>query len=298
MKRLPLLVSFLLFIALCASIAYWALQLFKPPLRPVAAPPRAAQAEVSPDAAAALFGGRPGKTAVASNYQLRGVIMAGPRDSVAIISADGKPAQAIRVGSELSPGVSVKEVQRDYVLLSDGGATKRVELPESAKGLPNIASAAPIATAPARTPTPPPAPPITPPSAQPTARSQSMPPAAFQQPAPSPAQPATVVPPAGQPSTVMPQSQAAPQAGTPQVSQIAPPAVVVSPPNAARASGSSASGSNGAAGAPGQPAQGVAAGIPAQPGLPSSAPAPVGTVQGTTGNVPQLQTPQTTIQQR
>lgn len=274
MKRLPLLVSFLLFIALCASIAYWALQLFKPPLRPVAAPPRTAQVEVSPDAAAALFGGRPGKTAVASNYQLRGVIMAGSRDSVAIISADGKPAQAVRVGSELSPGVSVKEVQRDYVLLSDGGATKRVELPESAKGIPNIASVAPVPVRPA---TPPPVQAITPPAAQPSARSQSMPPAAFQQPAPPPVPPATVVPPAQQPSSpTMPQSQAMPQPASPPVTQLAPPAVVVSPPSSMQSSGSSASGSNGAAGAPAPQNQAM----PAQQ-VPTPAPAATGTAQGT-----------------
>jgi general secretion pathway protein C len=276
MKRLPLLTSFLLFLALCASIAYWALQLFKPPLRPVAAPPRAEQVEISPDAAAALFGGRPGKTAVASNYQLRGVIMAGPHDSVAILSADGKPAQAVRVGMELTPGVSVKEVQRDYVLLSDGGATKRVELPESAKGLPGIASAAPVATRPSTTPT------YTPPPSQPTARSQTMPPAAFQQPAPTPAQPATVVPSAPAQQTnpaAVPQSQASPQAINPSVTQLASPRVVVSAPNAMQSSGSSASGSNGASGAPVQQYQRA----PAQTATPLPSPAPAAAAGTTVG---------------
>ena len=264
MKRLPLLTSFLLFLLLCASIAYWALQLFKPPLRAVAAPPRAEQVDISPDAAAALFGGRPGKTAVASNYQLRGVIMAGPHDSVAILSADGKPAQAVRVGMELSPGVSVKEVQRDYVLLSDGGATKRVELPENAKGLPSIASVAPVNTRPSTTPS------YTPPPSQPSARSQTMPPAAVQQPATSPAQPATVAPPAPaqqtNPATApLPQSQAFPQGTNSSVTQLARPRVVVSPPSAMQSSGSSASGSNGASGAP--------APVPRYQGSPAQVPA-------------------------
>ena len=157
MRRVPLIVSFLLFIALCASAAYWAMQLFKPPVRPVAAPPRAVQAEIRPDAAASLFGSRKGATATASNYQLRGVIFSGnPRDSIAIISADGKPPQAIRVDTEVVPGVTVKEVHRDYILLMDGGASKRVDLPESAKGLEGIA-AVPVVP---RTPTPPPPPPI------------------------------------------------------------------------------------------------------------------------------------------
>lgn len=150
MKRLPLVVSFLLFIALCASIAYWAMQMFKPPVRPVAAPPRVAQAEVNPEAAAALFGGGR-KVAVASNYQLRGVVVSGNgRESVAILSADGKPPQAIRMNMEVLPGVTVKEVHRDHVLLSEGGVTKRVELPESAKAQVDIATASPVPTAPAR----------------------------------------------------------------------------------------------------------------------------------------------------
>lgn len=148
MRRLPQIVSFVLFIALCASAAYWAMQLFKPPVRPVAAPPRAAQAEIRPDAAAALFGRSNRNAAVASNYQLRGVIFSGsPRSSVAIISADGKPAQAIGVDEEVAPGVTIKEVHRDHVLLSEGGVTKRVDLPENAKGLEGIA-AAPAATSP------------------------------------------------------------------------------------------------------------------------------------------------------
>lgn len=145
MKRLPLLVSFLLFIALCASIAYWITQLFKPPLRPVAAPPRVASAPVNIDQAASLLGGRGGKVAVASNYQLMGVIFSGsPRDSVAILSSDGQPAQAIRAQTELAPGVIVKEVHRDYVLLSESGVMKRVELPEDAKDANSIATTSPV----------------------------------------------------------------------------------------------------------------------------------------------------------
>lgn len=131
MKRLPLYVSFILFVMLCASAAYWAMQLFKPPVRAVAAQPQV-QPEVNLDAAAALFGGRAGGVVVASNYQLKGVIDAhDAAGSAAILSTDGKPAQSLRVGDEVAPGVTVKEVHGQYVLLSDGGVTKRVELPEN-----------------------------------------------------------------------------------------------------------------------------------------------------------------------
>ncbi|OWW18885.1 type II secretion system protein N [Noviherbaspirillum denitrificans] len=192
MRRLPLIVSFVLFVALCASVAYWAMQLFKPPVRPVAAPPRVAQAEIRPDAAGTLFGSSKGPVATASNYQLRGVIFSGsPRSSVAIISADGKPAQAIGVDEEVVPGVMVKEVHRDHVLLSEGGANKRVDLPDNAKGLEGIAAA------PATTPSRP----------------------AASQPVPSRAQAAQA---AQQPVPAMPPVQAVPQAITPQTAPAQP----------------------------------------------------------------------------
>ncbi|HEX7635266.1 MAG TPA: type II secretion system protein N [Noviherbaspirillum sp.] len=240
MKRLPLIVSFLLFIALCASIAYWALQLFKPPLRPVAAPPRVARADVAPDAAAVLFGGRPGKVAVASNYQLKGIIMSGAAgDSVAILSADGKPAQAIRVGMEVTPSVNVKEVHREYVLLSEGGVIRRVDLPESAKMQVNIASAAPVAN---QRPVMPGSPP---------ARTQPSPPPA--QTGQTPAAPAQSVnahsslfPPAASQSQ---QAQTS-QAQTPPAPPAIPPAVVVSPAPAVQQAAPSAGAAASSANAP------------------------------------------------
>jgi general secretion pathway protein C len=237
MKRLPLVASFLLFIALCASIAYWALQLFKPPLRPVAAPPRTAQAEVHPQAATALFGARGGPVAVASNYQLRGVIFSGtPRDSVAILSTDGKPAQAVSVNMELIPGVTVKEVHREYVLLSEGGAIKRVELPESAKEQGGVVSGAGVsqrqapATAPVRPPVQTiapavPAPPqVPPPPAPAAAQTAGVPPASTQ-----PSQPATTSPRAAAAASPTP-----PALSVPPATMTAPPTVVTNPPAGAQ----------------------------------------------------------------
>jgi general secretion pathway protein C len=127
------------------SLAYWAMQLFKPPVRQVAPPPQAAQQDVHIDAAAALFGGRPAAVAVASNYQLRGVVMSGtPNESVAILSADGKPAQTVRANKEVAPGVTVLEVHPRYVVLSENGAKKRVELPEDAKNQMSMGTAPPL----------------------------------------------------------------------------------------------------------------------------------------------------------
>ena len=133
MKRLPSIISFILFIALCVSAAYWAMQLFKPPLRAVAAAPQTSQPAPRLDAAAGLLGGH-SNAIVASNFQLKGaVVSSNPAESVAILSANGKPAHAIRTNQEVIQGVTVKEVNRRYVLLSEGGVIKRVELPETAK---------------------------------------------------------------------------------------------------------------------------------------------------------------------
>ena len=131
MKRLPVVVTFLLFVALCASAAYWVLQLWRPPVRQVAAPVTVASNDVQLDAAASLFGGRAAAVGVASNFQLKGVVVAeNGRESVAILSADGKPAQAVRLNVEFQPGISVREVHSQYVLVSDGGVIKRVALPD------------------------------------------------------------------------------------------------------------------------------------------------------------------------
>lgn len=222
-QRLPLVATLLLFIALCAATAYWSMQLFKPPLRMVAAPPPPAPTEPNLDAAASLFGGRMAAVAAASNFQLRGVIDAGvARESIAILSADGKPALAVRVGAELMPGVTVREVHPRYVLLSDSGVIKRVDLPDNAP--PGSGTIAPVGnqpmpqfapqTVPAPQFTPPPAaPPSVPPRViynavpdMPPAQQQAPnanPPATQPQPqvaAPptaAPAQPPGTIPPAG-----------------------------------------------------------------------------------------------------
>ena len=147
-KRLPPLAIFLGFILLCISVAYWGMQLFKPPVRNVIAPVAVMRADAPLVAAAGLLGGGAGGVVAASNFQLKGVVVAAnARESVAIIAADGKPAQAIWLNGEVQPGVTVKEVNRQFVLLSDGGVTRRVDLPKDAgarvdQAVPTMPSAA------------------------------------------------------------------------------------------------------------------------------------------------------------
>lgn len=131
MKRLPLVGSVLAVVLLSASLAYWGLQLFKPPQRAIAAPPPPPPVALNLDAAKGLFGGQI-SVAVASNYQLKGVVASQGAGSAAILAVDNKPALALGIGKEVVPGVTVKEVHPKYVLLSEGGAVKRIDLPSDA----------------------------------------------------------------------------------------------------------------------------------------------------------------------
>ncbi len=127
-QRAPVIASFLLFLALCASVAYWLLLWLAPEPRPVAAPPRAERPLPPATAAANLFGGQP--QAGMANVQLRGIIHAGRGGrSVAIIAAEGKPTRALGVNAEVLPGLTVKEVNARTVVLSDRGAARELTLP-------------------------------------------------------------------------------------------------------------------------------------------------------------------------
>ncbi len=135
MKRLPVPVTVATFgaiAALSASMAYWGMQLFKEQQRPIAAVVRQEAPPPPVDAAKSLFGGDIA-VAVASNYQLKGVVAAiNGRHSVAIIAADGQPPKAYPIGAELAPGVKVQEVAPRHVVLSEGGMPKRIDLPADA----------------------------------------------------------------------------------------------------------------------------------------------------------------------
>jgi general secretion pathway protein C len=203
MKRLPLLFTLLTLIFVAVSATYWGMQLYKPQQRPIAAVAPASLPEPSPDAAATLFGGQPVAN-VAMNYQLTGIVAAG-RDSVAIIVADGQPPKALKVGRELAPGVSISEVHARYVMLSEGGVMKRVDLaPDTKPAIPLSGAAAPPMAMPQQ-------PALVPAGAMPPGEPQT---------APGAVQSA---PPPGEVNPVVPQGQEPPQEG--------PPADVVPPPN-------------------------------------------------------------------
>jgi general secretion pathway protein C len=131
MKRLPLLATVLALIILSASIAYWVMMLNPPPQRPIATVAVATPPPPSVDAAATLFGGQVA-TAVVSNYVLTGVIASGSQ-GVAIIVADGGLPKALKIGRELAPGITLSEVYPRYVMLTDNGMSKRIDLAADSK---------------------------------------------------------------------------------------------------------------------------------------------------------------------
>lgn len=193
MKRLPLLFTLLALIFLAVSATYWGMQLYKPQQRPIAAVQTAALPEPSPDAAATLFGGQ-AVSNVASNYQLTGIVAAG-RDSVAILVAEGQPPKALKVGRELAPGVSISEVHPKYVMLSEGGVMRRVDLAADTR------PAIPLSGAPQM------AQPAIAPGAMPATEPQTTP-GVVQAPPPA-------APPPGEVNPVVPQGQEPPPEGPP-----------------------------------------------------------------------------------
>jgi general secretion pathway protein C len=121
--------------ALCASAAYWLAHLkapaasIIPPILPAAPTP------VDISAAASLFGSRISHGLPDRQFQLKGVIVADvPADSVALMSSGGS-VRVLPVNAEIAPGVRLAEVHPRYVMLADGGASRRIDLPENAKDI-------------------------------------------------------------------------------------------------------------------------------------------------------------------
>ncbi len=180
-QRLPVLVAFVLFLLLCASLAYWLLQWLAPVPRPVAAPVESERVMPPVAAAANLFGGA-ARGGGMVNVQLRGILHAGSAaDSVAIMSIDGHAPKFYRVKAELMPGVTVKAIHARSVVLSDRGAERELPLPAFASQE-GGAAGAPVRAMPEQN-LPPPSPP---PPQQQLQSQQPPPPQSQPQPQPQP----------------------------------------------------------------------------------------------------------------
>jgi general secretion pathway protein C len=212
--------AFIVWAALAASAVFWGLRLAG--ASPVAPPHTVpvGDAMVPHADLTRLFGAEPVKTAdtpaaapESSRFKLIG--LAAPRTAggpgVALISIEGKPARAYRIGAAVDGDLVLQEVERRSVALGPRGtaATVRLELP--ALPPPATGSLPPPAglggAAPAVSPPPPMPQPGMPPSASPMR--------------PAPQQPPTAVMPGQQPPT--------------EVAPLQPPATQEAPPQGATA---------------------------------------------------------------
>lgn len=130
MLSLPRLLSFILFLALCASLTVWIMPLFSPAPRTLLAPATSTLSNTTPNlsSAATLLGGinnAPSDT----QYQLTGIVRAqNTHDSVAILSVAGQTAISLKVGEKFADGIKLSEIHADYVVLNDHGNDKRIAL--------------------------------------------------------------------------------------------------------------------------------------------------------------------------
>jgi general secretion pathway protein C len=131
MKPGRFVVILLLLAVVFASAVYWimrfgTLSLSSPPTTTIAS----SEVPGNNSATVALFGAQPETLFLNGSLQATGVVIApDPGDSVAIVISSGR-AHAFRIGAEIAPGVHLTEVHRQYVTVSDGMRTTRIDLPK------------------------------------------------------------------------------------------------------------------------------------------------------------------------
>lgn len=135
-QLLPIASAVLLVVAICGLITYWVLTIKAS--RTIPAPVGVIAQTAAPlnlEPAKALFGVAANSgAALAVQIQLAGVVspdIPGP-DAAAIVSVDGKPAEFVRVGREIAPGVILKEVHGKSIVVTRAGATEEIQLPQDA----------------------------------------------------------------------------------------------------------------------------------------------------------------------
>jgi general secretion pathway protein C len=147
MTFLPRVASILLAVVLAAVVTDWALtfgarRVPKEPVRVLPAgelDPQAQTADVAP--IARLLGGA---AAADSSGGIRalGVMAEGASGrGIALLGVEGQPTKSYRAGDTVAPGVVLKEVRKDRVVLSRSGALQEVRLQTTSA---SPASAAPV----------------------------------------------------------------------------------------------------------------------------------------------------------
>lgn len=131
MKNAPKIVAGMLIACIFASGNYWFKHFSGGSTLPVGE--IVAQTEILPriSAARSLFGNRV-EIVADRQYQLNGVVFSGAvAERIAIISVNSKPANVVKNGGQVDPGVTLKEVNRVYVVLSDERGEMRVAFPKT-----------------------------------------------------------------------------------------------------------------------------------------------------------------------
>jgi len=130
-NRWRVIVCGVLLLVLGVPCAQWIWRLFEPDAVPVKLQRQTFSSVIHRNAVADLFNER-AAVAESDTIQLKGVVVAEKeRSSVAMLQIGGEPARPVGVGAEVLPGVTVSEVYPQYVLLTDHGQSKHVEMTES-----------------------------------------------------------------------------------------------------------------------------------------------------------------------
>jgi general secretion pathway protein C len=137
MKVLPRIISFLLFALLIGIIAFWASRLMAPA---TAIAPAAVNSDNNNASNSSwtkqLFGNAPSGPSVAagpvadSQLAVLGVITGG--SGAAVISIEGKPGKAFGVGELVTPGVRIREITSENVVIDRNGSMVKLAAPPKA----------------------------------------------------------------------------------------------------------------------------------------------------------------------
>jgi len=124
-ELLPHLTRWVALLLLAGLIGLWTMRLFAPTPLPVPVAPLPNSTEPG---SAAWRGRFTGAGAGSGPVLLRGVIVAPPQDSVAVLSINGGPARAHKIGSEIAPGIRLTEVNAQSVTLERNGVRETLTL--------------------------------------------------------------------------------------------------------------------------------------------------------------------------
>lgn len=112
------------------SAFYWGMRLTAPRDAGAAPPQPAPQISTDPAAVARLLGARAlspvMQASLASRFNLQGVVGGGPGGGAALISVDGKPAKAVRVGAAVEDGLILQSTSARAVTLAESRSSPAV----------------------------------------------------------------------------------------------------------------------------------------------------------------------------